>query len=230
MKNCYFFFELSFLFYQQLIFLRRVVPFYFLLYNTNISMKYLKGDIYMNIAKQIPIMTLEEYEATPEDERMEVFEGIPYAMAGASTVHQRLSSELLYLIKDYIRKNNGTCEVFHPPFDVKLDDNLLTIVQPDLMVVCDPSKLDKNRCNGAPDFIIEIVSSSNPTHDYIKKLYYYEHYGVKEYWIVDPEKQIITVYNFEKNICNDRYSFHDKIKVGIYDDLYIDFAPLLKLL
>ena len=183
----------------------------------------------MNAAKQIHLMTLEEYEAVPEDERIEVFEGVPYAMAGASTSHQRLSAELLYLIKDYIRKNNGKCEVFHPPFDVKLADTLLTIVQPDLMVVCDPSKLDKKRCNGAPDFIIEIVSPENPTQDYIKKLYYYENYGVTEYWIVDPDKQIITVYNFENNICNERYSFDDKIKVGIYDDLYIDFAPLNKL-
>ena len=184
----------------------------------------------MNTSKQMPRMTLEEYETTPEDERLEIFEGIPYAMAGASTAHQRLSSELLYLIKDYIRKNNGTCEVFHSPFDVKLDDHPLTIVKPDLLVVCDPGKLDKKRCNGAPDFMIEIVSPGNPTHDYIRKLYYYEHYGVKEYWIIDPEKQIISVYNFEKNICNEQYSFHDKIKVGIDEDFYIDFAPLKILL
>lgn len=184
----------------------------------------------MNVAKQISLMTLEEYEATPEGERIEVFEGIPYAMAGPSLTHQRLSIELSYLLKDYIRKNKGICEVLASPFDVKLSDELLTIVQPDVMIVCDPSKLDKNRCNGAPDFIIEIVSPSNQSDDYIRKLYYYKNFGVKEYWIVDPSNQIITVYNFEKEMYASRFTFDDNVKVGIYDDLYIDFAPLKELL
>lgn len=176
------------------------------------------------------IITLEDYEAYPEDQRIEVFEGVPYAMASPSIVHQRLSSRLSYLFNDYIFKMNGTCEVFTAPCDVKLSDDLLTIVQPDVMIVCDPSKLDKNRCNGAPDFVVEIVSPGNQSDDYIRKLYYYKNSGVKEYWIVDPQRQIITLYNFEKEIFNDRYTFDDKISVGIYDDLVIDFSPLKELL
>ena len=147
----------------------------------------------MDTAKQIHLMTLEEYETVPEDERIEVFEGVPYAMAAPSIQHQDILGELLFLIKDYIRNNNGSCKTFIAPCDVKLNDTPLTIVQPDLMIVCDTSKLDKKRCNGAPDFIIEIVSPSNTSNDYIQKLYYYKRYGVKEYWIVDPDKQIITV-------------------------------------
>ena len=89
-----------------------------------------------------------------------------------------------------------------PQFDVKLSDKPLTIVQPDLLIICDKNKLDNKRCNGAPDFIIEIVSPGNPSDDYIRKLYYYKKYGVREYWIVDPRRKIITVNYFEGGILN----------------------------
>jgi Uma2 family endonuclease len=116
--------------------------------------------------------------------------------------------------------------VFPAPFDVKLSDTPLTMVQPDLMVICDPDKLDGKRCNGAPDFIIEIVSPNNPSDDYIRKLFYYKNYGVREYWIVDPKRGIVTVNNFERNILNVQYDFFATIKVGIYEDLYIDFSEI----
>lgn len=116
------------------------------------------------------------------------------------------------------------------PFDVKLSDKPLTIVQPDLMIVCDKDKLDGKRCNGAPDFIIEIVSPGNPADDYIRKLYYYKNAGVREYWIVDPRRKVVTVNDFEKNILNVQYSFDAIIKVNIYDDLFIDFSDIARML
>ena len=116
------------------------------------------------------------------------------------------------------------------PFDVKLSDHPLTIVQPDIMIVCDKDKLDGNRCNGAPDFIIEIVSPGNPADDYIRKLYYYKNTGVREYWIVDPRRKIVTVNYFEGNLLNIQYSFESTIKVNIYDDLYINFFDIADLL
>ena len=85
-------------------------------------------------------------------------------------------------------------------------------------------KLDGKRCNGAPDFIIEIVSPGTPADDYIRKLYHYKNAGVREYWIVDPRRRTITVNFFEQNILNIQYSFDATIKVNIYDDLYIDFS------
>ena len=115
-------------------------------------------------------------------------------------------------------------------FDVKLSDDPLTIVQPDLMVICDKDKLDTKRCNGAPDFIIEIVSPSNPADDYIRKLYYYKNYGVREYWIVDPQRKSVTVNYFEKDILNVPYTFDCVIKVNIYDDLYINFSEIADLM
>ena len=92
------------------------------------------------------------------------------------------------------------------------------------MIACDKDKLDGKRCNGAPDFIIEILSPSNP-YDYIRKLYYYKNYGVREYWIVNPMAQTVLVYFFAQDSFNVRqYSFRDKIKVIIYGDLWIDFT------
>lgn len=113
---------------------------------------------------------------------------------------------------------------------MKLADNPLTIVQPDIMIVCDKDKLDGKRCNGAPDFIIEIISPSNPADDYIRKLYYYKNAGVREYWIVDPRRKIVTVNYFEANILNNQYSFDSTIKVNIYEDLYINFPDIAGLL
>ena len=98
------------------------------------------------------------------------------------------------------------------------------------MVVSDKDKLDGKRCNGAPDFIIEIVSPSNPMDDYICKLYYYKKYGVREYWIIDPKRKTVTVYFFEANVLSVLYTFDSTIKVNIYDDLYINFQEISNLM
>ena len=175
-------------------------------------------------------ITLAQYEALPEDSRIEVFDGIIYDMASPSQIHQTILTELLVSLRNYIRKKSGNCSVFPAPFDVKLSDDPLTIVQPDLMVICDKDKLDTKRCNGAPDFIIEIVSPSNQADDYIRKLYYYKNYGVREYWIVDPQRKSVTVNYFEKDILNVPYTFNSVIKVNIYEDLYIDFSEIADLI
>lgn len=176
------------------------------------------------------LMDLRQYESMPEEQRMEVFDGIAYNMASPSQLHQSILTELLVSLRNYIRKNNGGCSVFPVPFDVKLNDSPLTIVQPDLMIVCDRDKLDGKRCNGAPDFIIEIVSPGNPSDDYIRKLYYYKNYGVREYWIVDPQRKTVTVNYFENDLLNVPYTFDSVIKVNIYKDLYIDFSEIVKTL
>ena len=98
------------------------------------------------------------------------------------------------------------------------------------MVICDKNKLDGKRCNGAPDFIIEIVSPNNPSDDYIRKAYYYKNAGVREYWIVDSHRKIVTVNYFEGNIISVQYPFDSSIKVNIYDDLLISFSDIANLL
>lgn len=175
-------------------------------------------------------ITLEQYEALPEDSRIEVFDGIMYDMGSPSQTHQTILTELLFFLRSYLKKKKGSCQVFPAPFDVKLSDRPLTIVQPDIMIICDKSKLDGKRCNGAPDFIIEIVSPGNPADDYIRKLYYYQKFGVREYWIVDAKRKTVTVNYFEGDIISLTYPLTATIKVNIYDDLYINFAEIDKLL
>ena len=184
----------------------------------------------MPALQQLDPITLKQYEELPEDQRAEVFEGIVYDMASPSQEHQTISMELSTLINTYIKERNGSCRVFHAPFDVKLSDKPLTIVQPDIMVICDKNKLDGKRCNGAPDFVIEIVSPGNPADDYIRKLYYYKNAGVREYWIVDPRRKTVTINYFENNMLNIQYSFDSVIKVSIYEDLFINFSDIDKLL
>ena len=155
-----------------------------------------------------------------------MFDGLLFDMASPSQEHQTFLTELLVAIRNYLRKKGGGCRVFPAPFDVKLFNNPLTVVQPDLMIICDKDKLDGKRCNGAPDFIIEIVSASNPSDDYIRKLYYYKNAGVREYWIVDPRRKLVTVNYFEENMLNIQYSFEATIKVHIYEDLFINFLDI----
>ena len=178
----------------------------------------------------MPATTFEQYEALPEDAGAEVFDGQIHYMASPSQEHQTISMELSTILNTYLKNKNGPCRVFHAPFDVKLNDTPLTIVQPDLMIVCNKDKLDGKCCNGAPDFIIEIVSPGTPSDDYIRKLYYYKNADVREYWIVDPRRRTVTVNYFEENILNLQYSFDSTIKVNIYDDLLINFSEIADLL
>ena len=138
--------------------------------------------------------------------------------------------ELSNILYNYIKNKKGACKIFSAPFDVKLSDRPLTIVQPDFIIICDKDKLDGKRCNGAPGFIIEIVSPATPSDDYIRKLYYYKNAGVREYWIIDSRRKIVTVNYFEGNLLNIQYSFESTIKVNIYDDLYINFFDIADLL
>lgn len=178
------------------------------------------------LQQQPQATSLEQYEALPEDVRAEVFDGQIYYMASPPQIHQSILLELSTLLNSYVKSREGDCKVFPAPFDVKLADQPLTIVQPDIMIVCDKDKLDEHRCNGAPDFIIEIVSPGNQSDDYIRKAYYYKNYGVREYWIVDPKRRMVTVNYFEEDLIHVAYSFDATIKVNIYHDLYIDFANI----
>ncbi len=128
--------------------------------------------------------------------------------------HQKISGELFYIIKDYIKKNNGKCKVFEAPTDVKLSDD--TVVIPDIFVTCNPDNFDEQKYNGAPDWIIEIVSPNNSERDYKDKLLLYKSAGVKEYWIIDPTNGKVIVYLFSKPNIIEFYGFDDIIIVELY--------------
>ncbi len=171
--------------------------------------------------------TIEDIYALPNGQRAELIDGRMYMMAPPSTTHQRISYSLARKISDYIDQKNGGCEVFLAPFAVFLNKNDINYVEPDISVICDKSKLDEKGCNGAPDWVIEIVSPSTSQMDYGIKLFKYRTAGVREYWIVNPLKQTVTVYDFEKEKRTNLYSFDDSIPVCIYTELSINIADLL---
>ena len=164
--------------------------------------------------------TIEDIYALPEGERAELIEGQIYYMAPPGTNHQRLVHFFDREIGNYIQKNRGECEVFPAPFAVFLNKNDKTYVEPDISVICDKNKITDKGCNGAPDWIIEIVSPSSRKMDYYKKLFKYRTAGVREYWVVDQDKKIVTVYNFEQDNMEE-YSLEEEIPVGIYKGFFI---------
>jgi Uma2 family endonuclease len=131
-------------------------------------------------------------------ERWELIDGVPFSMSPAPTPgHQRLSGRLFHRIYGQLRGKK--CQAFYAPVDVRIpygdepDDEIMTTVQPDLVVVCDPKKIDQRGIRGAPDFVIEILSPSTSLRDRTDKLALYERSGVREYWIVDPTERDVLV-------------------------------------
>ena len=164
----------------------------------------------------------------PEGQRAELINGNIYNMAPPNRLHQDIVMNLSAEIRDYIKKNNGSCKVYPAPFAVFLNNDNQTYVEPDISVICDKSKLDDRGCNGAPDWIIEVVSQSTKRMDYGIKLFKYRTAGVREYWIVNPLNKTVNVYDLLTNELTDQYDFNDNIPVCIYKDLTINFANLLK--
>lgn len=179
----------------------------------------------MDTARRIEYYTIEDIYNLPEGQRAELIDGELYMMAMPGRIHQGLVMDLSYLIKDYIKHKKGDCEVYPSPFAVFLNANDNLYLEPDISVICDKDKLTEEGCKGAPDWIIEIVSPTSRPMDYNKKLFKYRTAGVREYWIVDPMKQQITVYNFEHDTFEEYY-FSDKVKAGIYEDFEIDFSGI----
>ena len=179
----------------------------------------------MDTLKQERVYTIEDIYALPDGERAELIDGRIYYMAPPSRTHQRISGYLYSEIYNYIKDNNGHCEVYAAPFAVFLNKDDMNYVEPDISVICDTSKLDDKGCHGAPDWVIEIVSPSSKPRDYMTKLFKYRTAGVREYWIVDKLKNRISVYNFEQETMQE-YTFSDSVKVGIYEDLEIDFSGI----
>ncbi len=174
----------------------------------------------VNVVRKEETYTIDDIYALPDGERAELIDGKIYYMAPPSRRHQRILVDLSYQIENYIRNKKGLCEVDIAPFAVFLNEDDINYVEPDISVICDPSKLDEKGCHGAPDWIIEIVSPTNKSMDYYKKLFKYKTAGVREYWVVDPEKKLIMVYRFDKEMLQ-QYSFGEDVQSGIFEDLSV---------
>ncbi len=174
----------------------------------------------MDVLRKEEIYTIDDIYALPDGERAELIDGKIYYMAPPNTKHQRLVHFFDREIGNYIQNHKGECEVFPAPFAVFLNENDKNYVEPDVSVICDKNKLTDKGCNGAPDWIIEIVSTSSKSMDYFTKLFKYRTANVREYWIVDPMRELVTVYKLEKETM-EQYSFGEEVPVGIYEGFNI---------
>ncbi|MFP3089950.1 Uma2 family endonuclease [Treponema sp. TIM-1] len=151
--------------------------------------------------KEQETYTYADYLSWDEGERYEIIDGEAYMMSTPSRLHQEIRGELMGTLWQFLK--DKPCEVYAAPFSVRLnplpDKSDDTVVEPDLVVVCDPAKLDDRGCNGAPDLVIEILSPSNTRHDRIIKFQKYQEAGVREYWMVDPEEKSLMAYVLKNN-------------------------------
>jgi Uma2 family endonuclease len=179
--------------------------------------------------------TYGDYLKWPDEERWELINGVAYDMSPApSRRHQEIVGELYRQISNYLL--DKPCEVYIAPFDVRLpkfdeaDEEIETVIQPDIIVVCDINKLDDRGCRGAPDIIIEVISPQTAKKDLITKHYLYERHKIKQYWIFDPEQEDAVIFKLKNNIYREpkEYKKEDKVKVDIFKDLEIDLNTIFK--
>jgi len=179
--------------------------------------------------------TYADYLTWPDDERWEIIDGVAYAMSPSpGTRHQRLSLSLSLQFGNYLKGKQ--CALFVAPFDVRLserigftDEKITTVVQPDLLVVSDKTKLDDRGCSGTPDLVIEILSPSTAVRDIKLKFDLYQQHSVKEYWLIHPAEQTLLVYKLDKTGmygAADRYAGNDQVSVSLLGELVIDLAEV----
>jgi Uma2 family endonuclease len=180
--------------------------------------------------------TYGDYLTWNDDQRYEIIDGVVYNMVPApSRRHQGISMELGRQLSNYLLDKK--CEVYVAPFDVRLpegnedNEDIMTVVQPDLVVVCDLDKLDERGCKGAPDLIIEIISPDSGGRDKKIKRDLYEKHGVKEFWLVNYDEKTVEVYLLNDNKQYDKsviYTDEDILPVSIFNDLEIDLKLVFK--
>ncbi len=147
-----------------------------------------------------------DYLTWADNNMKELLNGIAYTFSAPFRNHAEFTSKLMIKAGSFITRRRGKCKIYHTPFDVRLpldgetaNDKIYNVVQPDICVICDPSKLDERGCIGAPDLVVEVISPSTGKRDFNEKYYLYEAAGVKEYWIVFPKDQAITVFLLQED-------------------------------
>lgn len=179
--------------------------------------------------------TLADILAWDEDERVELICGVPVMHAAPSRIHQLISRRLVMQIGDYLE--DKTCEIYYAPFAVRLfekdgdsKDDVDTVVEPDIAVVCDHGKLDDIGCKGAPDLIIEILSPSTQRNDRMVKYGLYQRAGVREYWIVDPDTKTVQVCTLENGqyYAPQVYTSAATVKVNVLDNCFVELSKVFQ--
>ena len=181
--------------------------------------------------------TYSDYLSRDDSQRWEIIYGEAYNMSPApDTIHQLISMELAFQLKSQLKEKS--CQVIAAPFDVRLpienqkEDDIENVVQPDILVVCDPGKLDEKGCLDAPDLIIEILSPSTYRKDRMEKFFLYEQQGVKEYWLVSPGEKIVEVFILGKDEKYGRpnlYCESDTVQVNVLKGIKIDLSSVFNI-
>ena len=171
--------------------------------------------------------TYEEWLAIDDGNRYELINGELYMMASPTPQHQAVAFEIGRQLGNFLI--DKLCRVYPAPFDVKLHKEEDTVFQPDISMICDPSKITKKGCEGAPDFIVEILSPSTESHDRITKFRAYRSAGVQEYWIVDPDKKNVTAYRLiDGKYVADVYSNADTAPIQALPGCEIDLSLVFR--
>lgn len=182
-------------------------------------------------AKRQGEYTLEDYYALPDERRVELIDGVIYDMSAPAFVHQHILGTVFAAIQNYISTKGGSCLPMMAPVDVRLDCDDKTMVQPDVLILCDKSQIRKWGIDGAPDFCLEIISPTTSKKDYIKKLQKYTDAGVKEYWIIDPMRKVLLTYNWKDDYLPHMYPLEGSVGVALYDeDLQINLDIIASLI
>ncbi len=187
-----------------------------------------EGDIWKSFrGKKQGEYTLKEYEAIPDEYRVELIDGVIYDLNTPTTIHQQLAFEISIRLREYIGQNKGLCMVLPSPVSVQLDEDDRTMLQPDVVVCCVRDKILRSHVYGAPDMVIEILSPSTRKKDMGLKLKKYITARVREYWMVDPDKKKVVVYDLEHNELPAIYGFEDQVPVNIFaGKCQIDFSEI----
>lgn len=185
------------------------------------------GDRFDLAADPLKKSTLDDYLALPDDLRVELIDGVFYDMAAPTSGHQAISGYIHKLLLDHVITKGGKCLPLMSPLDVQLDQDDYTVVQPDVVIVCDREKFRNGRVFGAPDFIAEVLSPSTRKKDMFLKLKKYSEAGVREYWMIDPLRKAVIVYDLENEALPALYGFEDRVPVRIWNgECMIDFAAI----
>ncbi len=193
----------------------------------------------MGFAARKKRFTYRDYLTWSDEERWELINGVAYNMSPApSRIHQMIMGELYRQIANYLL--GKSCEAYVAPFDVRLpevdentaslaaDEEIITVVQPDIVVVCDKDKLDDRGCNGAPDIVIEVLSPYTVKKDFVTKYHLYERHKVKQYWIFDHETKEVVIFKLKNDKYGEpeEYNKDDKIRVDMFTDFEIDLTAI----
>ena len=198
-------------------------------------------ELALDLTKQY---TYADYLTWLDDKSRELINGFIHMMSAPLRIHAEVSYNILLNLGAILKQNKGKCKVYPAPFDVRFpkngetaDDKIYTVVQPDICVVCDLSKLDKRGCCGAPDMIVEVLSPSTNKRDFNDKFNLYEEHGVKEYWIVNPDSKNINVFILQENGKYDVGTIYEleerlesgvdtKMPIHIFDNYKVDLKDI----